>query len=155
MGVVGAGSPRPVSKATASWKVSGGFDTAATLRLRYRSAQRDAAYSTTNVSLICILKILHNQIRNICRCVLAEDAEEIGGGGDFAILLFEIILNECEERFIAHACAQVLQKVRAVEINLIPIRALTFSIVDAYVHLFFRFIRIKAIRPPPIAQCVG
>ena len=58
--------------------------------------------------LIRILKILRDQIGDIRRCMLTEDAEEIGGGGDLSFFLREIILNECKENFIAHACAQVL-----------------------------------------------
>ena len=44
---------------------------------------------------------------------------------------------------------------RAVEIDLVPIRALTLALVDARVHLVERHIGIETIGPPPIGQRVG
>lgn len=58
--------------------------------------------------LMRVLEILRDEVGDVRAGVLAQDAEEIVGGGNFAAHLREVILEEGEEYIVADADTQVL-----------------------------------------------
>ena len=65
-----------------------------------------------NLASIYVLEILSDNVGVISRRMLAENVEEIIGGGNLPILLREIILKETEEGRVADARAQSIQEMR-------------------------------------------
>ena len=100
-------------------------------------------------ALINILKVLTNEIGEICAGMRAQNTEEIIGGDDLATALRKIILNECKESFVANAGAKVFEKMRAAEIRCISVGAKPLTIVNGNICQTLRVVNINAIHPPP------
>ena len=96
-----------------------------------------------------VLKVLADEIGVVDGGVRGEDAEEIGGGGYLSILLDEIILQERKEGGVADAGAEIIEEVRAPEVNRIRIGPEAIAGIDRDIDPALRTEIVDAIRPPP------
>ena len=110
----------------------------------HKNANRKNAVAVSTM-LVNILEVFLDQVTEVGLSVKSQNAEEIRGGCDLAILLCQIVFQEREESVIANTRAQGIKKMRAAKIDRVGICAKSAAIINWNIHPAFWLIKINAI----------
>ena len=109
----------------------------------HKNASRKKAVAVSTM-LVNILEVFQGQVTEVGLSVKSQNAEEIRGGCDLAILLCQIVFQEREESVIANTRAQGIKKMRAAKIDRVGIGAEPAAVIYWNIHPAFRLIKVNA-----------